>query len=115
MLASREYEEARQQSSNVLDEVGRQINRERYNTKVNSWARLGWAALGAINEHAIQNRVAEYMKNHPKDRPRALRTESIKAGESLHGYVASKTKRADEVVLTLPIDGYDFKFTFRLK
>ena len=99
----------------MLNSIGSQINREKYHTEVNSWERIGWEALGALNEHAIQNRIDEYMKAHPKEHPKALRTESIAPGESLHGYVASKRKRADEVEITIPIDGYDFSFSFRLK
>ena len=114
-LAQLDYDEARYKTSGGLDLLGNQINREKNNSGANSWARLGWAALGALTEHAIDNRVEEYMKAHPKDRPRALRTTSLKPGESLHGYIACKKKKADKAVITLPIDDFDFAFRYGLR
>ena len=114
-LAALDYDEARYQTSSVLNDIGSQINREKNKPGTNSWEKIGLAALGALNEHAIQNRIAEYMKAHPKNRPSALRSESIKAGDSIHGYIASKKKKGDEVVLTIPIDGFDFRFLYNAK
>lgn len=114
-LARQDYDEARYKTSSVLDEIGRQIDRDKIHTNVNSWERIGLDALGAINQHAIDNRIEEYMKAHPKDRPKALRSESIKPGDSIHGYIASQKKKADKSKLTIPIDNYDFSFEFRFK
>ena len=114
-LAALDYDEARYQTSSIFNKIGDQLNREKYQTGVNSWERLGWEALGAINQHAIDNRIEEYMKEHPKNHPRALRTESLKPGDAVHGYIAAEKKKGDKAVLTIPIDGYDFKFTYRVK
>jgi len=109
-----DYEEARNNTSSVLNSVKDQINREKYaNTQYGSWERLGMDALEALANQGIQNRVDEYMKAHPKTHPSALRNQSIKSGESIHGYVACKRKRGDEFTLTIPMDDFDFKFLFK--
>ena len=114
-LRQLDYDEARYKTSSVLDEVGRQIDREKSHVGVNSWGRIGWDALSALTEHSIENRIEEYMKEHPKERPSALRTQSIKPGESLHGYIASEWKKCNQAVLTIPMDGYDFLFIYNQK
>ena len=114
-FARLDYDEARYQTSGVLNEVGRKLENERFHSPVNSWERIGWAALGMLNEHAIQNRVSEYLKEHPKNRPSALRSESLKAGDSIHGYIATKKKKGKQMLLTIPIDGFDFKFLYNVR
>ena len=114
-LRQLDYDEARYKTSSVLDDVSRQLDRERYSSAVNSWERIGWTALKALTDQKIENRIEEYMKAHPKEHPSALKTESIMPGESLHGYIAAKRKKADDVKLTIPVDGYDFNFYFNLK
>ena len=114
-LASQDYDEARRQTSGVLDEVGRQLDREKYHTNYGSWERIGWEALAALNQHAIDNRVEQYMKEHPHDRPRALRSQGIQPGESIHGYIASEKKKADTVTLSIPMDDYYFEFVWNAK
>ena len=114
-LRQLDYDEARYNTSSILDKVGRQIDREKNHTNINSWGRIGWDALGALTQHAIDNRIEEYMREHPKEHPSALKTQTIKPGESLHGYIASERKKANKARLTLPIDDYDFVFTFNLK
>ena len=114
-LAQQDYDEARRQTSSVLDEVGRQLDREKYHTNYGSWERIGWEALAALNQHAIDNRVEQYMKEHPHDRPRALRSQGIQPGESIHGYIASERKKADKATITIPMDDYDFEFVWNVK
>ena len=111
-LRQLDYDEARRNTSSVLDEVGRQIDREKSHVGVNSWGRIGWDALGALTEHSAENRIEEYMKEHPKYHPTALKAQSIKSGESIYGYVAVEWKKSNKATITIPMDGYDFRFTF---
>lgn len=109
-----DYEEARNNSSSVLNSVSSQINRDKYaNTQYGSWERLGMDALEALSNQAIQNRVEEYMKAHPKTHPSALRNQGIKPGESIHGYVACKRKKGEEFTLSIPMDDFNFTFLFK--
>ena len=113
-LKSREYEEAKEKTSNIVDLLGDQIDRSKYRTNYGSWERLGLEALGALTRQSVENRVGEYMKSHPTTRPMALRTQGIKAGESVHGYIAAKYKKADTVTITIPMDGFDFFLLYNL-
>lgn len=114
--ARMDYEEARHNAAAINSSIGDQINRERRNAEYGSWERVGWEALGALNQQAMQNRISDYLKKHPKNRPSALKSESIKAGESVHGYIATKKqKKCHTADIIIPMDGYDFIFSYSLK
>lgn len=114
--ARMDYEEARYQSAGIYTTIGDQINREKRNAEPGSWERVGWEALGALNQQAMQNRIGDYLRNHPKNRPSALKSQGVKAGESIHGYIASKKQKKDDSVdLTIHMDDFDFRFSFNIK
>ena len=78
----------------------------------NEWARIGFTALDAAYKRARENRIQEYLKEHPNTDPKAIRSNSIKAGENLVGFIPLKIKKAKNVKVHVPMDGYDFVINY---
>ncbi len=81
----------------------------------NEWGRIGYKALEAVYKRAQDNRIDQYLKDHPNTNPKALRSNSIKAGESIVGFIPLKVKKKlKEFNIYMPMDGYDFLVTFSM-
>jgi len=112
-LAQEDYDEARYAVGSTMHDLNHLLKHEYY-TAEDSWAKLGFNTLASITQKAEENSIREYMANHPKDRPKAMKSQSIKAGESYHGYIANKRKnKYDYYALYIQIDGYDFEFKWQ--
>lgn len=110
-----DYQNALQNSTGgLLNEVDHLLFHEKIQTPANSWERLGWDALTAINKQAMDNSAKEYLKTHPTNRPTALKTQSIKPGEAIHGFIATKKRKADSIFLYIPMDGFNFDVELKL-
>lgn len=113
-LRDLDYQDAVYNTSGGLNEVSSMLYREGTNAPSGSWERVGWRALEALAKQEIDNRAQEYLKTHPVEHPKALKTHSIKSGEALHGYVATKKKNVDEIWLIVPLDGFEYTLKFAL-
>ena len=81
----------------------------------NEWARIGFTALDAAYKRARENRIQEYLKEHPNTDPKALRSNSIKSGENIVGFIPLKIKKKlKNFKMFVPMDGYDFQIEFNL-
>lgn len=107
-LRDLDYQNALYETSDGLNEVSRMLYRESLNVPSGSWERVGWRALEALAKQEIDNRAQEYLKTHPVEHAKALKTNSIKSGEAMHGYVATKKKKVDEIWLIVPLDGFEY-------
>ena len=75
----------------------------------NEWGRIGFKALESIYKRAQDNRINQYLKDHPNTDPKALRSNSIKAGESIVGFIPLKVKKKlNNFKMHIPMDDYDF-------
>ncbi len=90
------------------------IYHERISTN-NEWGKIGLSALESAYKRAQENRIDEYLKEHPNNDPKALRSNSIKPGESIIGFVPLKIKKATNVKMHVPMDGYDFLVEYDIK
>ena len=82
----------------------------------NEWGRIGFKALESIYKHAENNRINQYLKEHPNNDPKALRSNSIKPGESIVGFIPLKIKKnkVKNFNIIIPMDGYDFNVDYHL-
>lgn len=111
---SEDYNEAKYATSEGLDFIDSKLISASWRTK-SDWEQVGYRMLSSLTEQLMDNNIREYMENHPKQRPIALRTQSIKAGESYSGYVAGKTKNMDVIILHVRMDDYDFQFRWDIR
>ena len=108
------YTAARQQTGgDVSRGVESLIFHERITTK-NEWGKLGYLALEQAYKQAQENRIHDYLKEHPNTDPKALRSNSIKAGESIVGFIPFKVKKCKNVKIHINMDDYDFLINYDL-
>jgi len=112
-LSSQDYEEAKRATSSNLDRANYLLKRESNNSDSSEWGKLGYSILSSMTAQMIENNVHEYLEAHPKTRPTSLKSNSIKSGESINGYVACSKKKADYYVLHVKFDDYEFTFSFK--
>ena len=75
----------------------------------NEWGRIGFKALESIYKRAQNNRIEQYLKEHPNTNPKALRSNSIKPGESIVGFIPLKVKKKlNNFKMHILMDDYDF-------
>ena len=87
------------------------IYHERINAD-NEWAKIGFTALESAYKRAQNNRIDQYLKEHPNTNPKALRSNSIKPGESIVGFIPLKVKKINKIKMHVPMDGYDFTINY---
>ena len=81
----------------------------------NEWGRIGFKALESIYKRAQDNRIDQYLKDHPNNNPKALRSNSIKAGESIVGFIPLKVKKKlKDFKIYMPMDDYEFLVSFSM-
>jgi len=114
-LRREDYEEAKYATSSGLAAVDRKLISESYKYRSDDWEKVGFKMLSSLTEQVMDNNIQEYLQKHPKQRPSALKSQSIKSGDSYAGYVAGKTKNVDVIVLHVKMDEYEFQFTWNLK
>lgn len=95
--------------------IGSKIYHGTFETE-NEWGRIGFKALESIYKRAENNRIDQYLKEHPNTDPKALRSNSIKAGESIVGFIPLKIKKnkVKNFNIIIPMDGYDFIVNYHL-
>lgn len=113
-LLQEDYQEAKYATSDGLVYLDNKLKSESYKYKSSDWEKVGWKMLSSLTEQVIDNNIREYLKNHPRQHPVALKSQSIKSGESHSGYVAGKTKNVDVITLHVKMDDYEFKFRWDL-
>jgi len=81
----------------------------------NGWKQLGLGALLAINEQSQENRIQQYLENHPRTLANALRTTSLKPGESVAGYIPyKKIRKMKKIDFKFTLDDYTYPIGFVL-
>jgi len=74
------------------------------------WTKFGLSALKAMTEKAQENRVRKYLEEHPRTIPKALRSTSIRSGESIFGFIPYKLNRKKaKFIFSLYIDNTYFQ------
>lgn len=104
-----DYETAKSNAGGIYNSIDKKISQEKMKTDYDSYARLGLEILQIFNKETIDKRTKQYMEEHPVTRPKGLRSQSIKPGESISGYIATQKKKADKIILTITMDGFDFE------
>lgn len=104
--------------ANTTDDVSRAteslIFHERITTK-NEWGKLGFLALEQAYKQSQENRIQEYLKEHPNTEPKAIRSNGIKAGESIIGFIPFKVKnKCKNVKIYIPMDDYEFLINYNI-
>lgn len=95
-------------------DINRRIDSESRKTN-DGWAQIGLGALKALNNQAQENRVQKYLKQHPRTLPKALRSTSLKPGESIYGYIPyKKIKKLKTLSLSISLDGYTYNISYNL-
>jgi len=90
------------------------MKRESENTS-NVWAKIGFGALIALNNQTQENRVHDYLKKHPRTLAKGLRTTSLKAGESISGYIPyKKVKKLKMFYINIVLDGYTYNIKYKI-
>lgn len=106
--------QARQQTGGDVSRMTESlIFHERISAK-NEWAKLGYTALESAYKRAQENRIDQYLKEHPNNDPKALRSNGIKPGESIVGYIPLKVKKSKNVKLYITMDDYDFLINYNI-
>ena len=91
------------------------LYRQRINTK-NEWGKLGLKALEDMTRQAQDNRVHKYLQEHPNTNPKALRSNSIKAGESVRGFLPFEVKKKVATFkIFITLDGYEYELKYNVK
>lgn len=103
----------------TTDDASRMIESKIYHGTFeteNEWGRIGFKALESVYKRAENNRINQYLKEHPNTDPKALRSNSIKAGESIVGFIPLKIKKkkVKNFNIIIPMDGYDFIVNYHL-
>ena len=111
-LADSDYYEAKNAVGGMA-KVGDKLRSESYNSNNSEWANLGLKVLGDMANNMAEQNIREYLAAHPKNRPGVLRSQSMKSGTYISGYMAYKTQKADSYTLHIPLDGYDFTFEWK--
>ncbi len=97
-------------------DASRMIESKIYHEKItasNDWAKIGYTALESVYKRAQENRIQDYLKEHPNTNPKALRSNSIKAGESIVGFIPLKVKKKlNNFKMHIPMDDYDFLISY---
>lgn len=83
------------------------------NSTIDSDARAALGFISLVGTLSIDKQVREYMKEHPSNRPAALEDCTIKAGEKRSGYIGIQTRKMDQYVLHLTLDGYEYNFIWK--
>ena len=101
----------------TTDDASRMIGSKIYHGTFetgNEWGRIGFKALESVYKRAENNRIDQYLKEHPNTDPKALRSNSIKAGESIVGFIPLKIKKnkVKNFNIIIPMDDYDFIVNF---
>ncbi len=111
--SDRRFEARQQTGGDAARLLESKIYHERITTN-NDWGKIGLTALESAYKRAQENRIDQYLKEHPNNDPKALRSNSIKPGESIAGFVPLKIKKAKKVKLTVPMDGYNFVVNYNI-
>ncbi|MCQ2247064.1 MAG: hypothetical protein MJZ69_09830 [Bacteroidaceae bacterium] len=109
------YYAARQQTGGDLSSsVESLLFRERIHTD-NEWGKLGLKALEGMTRQAQDNRIHKYLQEHPNTSPRALRSNSIKAGESVRGFIPFEVKKkVKNLKINIYMDDYNFLIEYNV-
>lgn len=101
----------------TTDDASRRLESQIYHERINAsneWAKIGFSALESVYKRAENNRINQYLKEHPNTNPKALRSNSIKAGENIVGYIPLKVKKVKNVKMHIPMDDYDFLIEYNV-
>jgi len=109
-LRSEDYAEAKNATSQGLDALDWKLRSESYNSSNGDWGKIGFKMLSSLTEQVMENNIQEYLKAHPRQHPTAMKSQSIKSGDSYAGYVAAKSKNVDYFILHIKMDDYEFQF-----
>lgn len=110
---NRRWEAKEQTGGDVARMTESLIYQKRIHTK-NEWGNLGLRALEQTYKRAQENRIQEYLREHPNTDPKALRSNSIQPGESLVGFIPLKVKKLKNVKLYITMDDYEFLINYDL-
>ena len=115
LIEDERYYAARQQTGGDLSrDVESLLYRQRINTK-NEWGKLGLKALEDMTRQARDNRVYKYLQEHPNTNPKALRSNSIKAGESIRGFLPFEVKKKVKTFkIFITLDGYQYEIKYNV-
>lgn len=111
-MAAEDYQEAKNVVGGGLSEVGSKLHTASLDSRNNEWANLGLKMLSNLANEAAEHNIQEYLAAHPKNRPDVLRSQSIASGDGISGYIAVEKKKNDSYVVHVPVDGYDFTFSW---
>lgn len=112
-LAWQDYEVAKYDTNPALAILGSRLNSASYSVSNDEWSKAGFAMLSSLDNQIMKNDIQEYLRDHPRENPSAMKTQSIPAGSTYSGYVAAKTKNVDYFILHIKMDDYDFQFMFK--
>lgn len=111
--SNRRWEAREQTGGDAARMLESKIYHERISSN-NEWSKIGLTALESAYKRARENRIQEYLKEHPNNDPKALRSNSIKPGESIVGYIPLKVKKSKTVTVIVPMDDYDFTIIYNV-
>ena len=111
-MAQEDYYEAKSAVGGNMDRASYLLKQESYKAG-NEWGKLGLQVLSDMAKESSEQSIREYLAAHPKQRPGVLRSQSLKKGETISGYIAFKREKADTFTIHLPIDGYDYSFVWK--
>lgn len=112
-LANVDFQNAKYATSSEILMLNDQVTRERWRTD-SEWGKMGLSIANSLLEKEAANNARKYLEEHPRQRPSAMKSQGIKAGESYSGYVASKSKNVDYVILHVVMDDFDFHYSWNL-
>jgi len=96
-------------------DVNRRIEAESNKTN-NVWKQIGLDAVVALNNQAQENRIQQYLEEHPRKLSEGLRTNSLKPGESLSGYIAyKKIRKLKTLSIKVTLDDYTYNINYSLE
>ena len=102
----------------TTDDASRLLENKIYHERINAsndWAKIGFSALESAYKRAENNRINQYLKDHPNTNPKALRSNSIKAGESIVGFIPLKVKKKlKNFKMHVPMDDFDFVVDYNM-
>lgn len=111
-MSSQDYQEAKNAAGGGLSMIGNKLHTLSLDSHNDEWANIGLKMLSNLANEAAEHNIQEYLASHPKNRPDVLRSQSIASGEGISGYVAVEKKKNDSYVVHVPVDGYDFTFSW---
>lgn len=111
-MSSQDYQEAKNAAGGGLSMIGNKLHTLYLDSHSDEWANIGLRMLSNLANEAAEHNIQEYLASHPKNRPDVLRSQSIASGEGISGYVAVEKKKNDSYVVHVPVDGYDFTFSW---